>query len=156
MAEQIVSKSFLAKAWEVIQLLCGWLVIYFAIGGAVGFIFRQAYNQEPSCVPFNTVFGLLEATCPNAIVNWFWTILVGIPRLFIVFPALWLSLLKTSFQNDGNAGYFMESCWWLVVSLPFFIVVFLGLKHWRHRSHKLSLYIGITLMLEIIALALMA
>jgi hypothetical protein len=132
-----------------LQAVCGWLLLYLAIGGLLGFGFDAPFTTEPSCVPFSSVFGLLQTSCRVEVVNRLWSIAVGWPRLAIVFPALAIALLRTAVEN---ADYLLEASAWILYSMPLFAVLYAGALYWRKRHRGVADIITVAMIGEILVL----
>ena len=52
------------RALAILKLLCGWLVLYIAVGGLLSFAFSGPYRPELGCVPHSVTFGGLESGAP--------------------------------------------------------------------------------------------
>lgn len=130
-------KSWSLKAAKALQTLCGWALVYLSIGAAVGFLFDRPYTDAPTCLPFTSVFGVLETTCPNQPVDIFWMIAVEIPRAVILMLAIPLGLLLASAIHGGH--WWLEAIRWLALSVPLLLVTYAGFLYWRHRSLPIAL-----------------
>jgi hypothetical protein len=75
-----------------------WFALYVAVGGLLSFcvarehapfrLFAEGWVPPPACLPQRELFDTIASRCPVAAVNWFWFVLVGLPRLCIVLVAL--------------------------------------------------------------------
>jgi hypothetical protein len=131
-------KPWAIKAGKIVQTLCGWLLVYISVGAALGILVERPYTDAPTCLPFGSVFGILESRCPSEVVNFFWAASAGIPRLAIVPPALSFALFLASISKGGD--WWLDAMGWLVMSAPLLLVAYAGFLYWRRRSIWLALF----------------
>jgi hypothetical protein len=121
------------------------------VGGAAGFVVRAPYTSGFSCTPFNSEFGLIETNCPTAGVDLFWTVLLGFPRLTLAMPAIALAFFKAALLH-GTVNWALEGGVWLLYSIPFLFIIWQGVRFWKVRNVAFALFIGITTIVEFVAL----
>jgi hypothetical protein len=129
--------SWAPKAAKVLQTLCGWVLVYFSIGAAAGFLFDRPYADTQTCLPFTSVFGVLETNCSNKLADIAWMVAVEIPRLAIVVPAVSLAFVVSSITHGGHR--WLEALRWLALSVPLFLAAYAGFVYWRRRSLRVAL-----------------
>ena len=132
----------------------GWLLAYVAVCGGIGFLIRSAYQTGPSCTPFNGLGGVIESHCDQVWVNLVWVVLLSVPRLAVLFPAiffalLWAGIRQADIRTVGNGLPF------LAISIPIFLIAWLGARHWLRRDRAVGWGMLILLAVEIGALAIM-
>jgi hypothetical protein len=91
-----------------------WFVAYVAIGGLLGFcvarghapfrLFAEGWVAPPSCLPQRELFDTIASRCPVSIVNWFWMVAVGLPRLVIVLIGLPVVIWLDHFHSAHGEG----------------------------------------------------
>ena len=125
-------RSLLYRLLGYLWAFSGWFLVYAAVGGLAGFAVTHPYTYEPGCLPGLSVGGVIESNCPVQAVNWFWSIIVGWPRLLIVFPAIAFALLKAAIKN-GWWERAEDGAIWLMYSTPFLLLVWAGTLYWWRR-----------------------
>jgi hypothetical protein len=146
-------RYWLRKVVALGRVLSGWFILYVAIGGCIGAAISRPYQNTPSCLPFHSIFGVIESTCPNEAVNLFWLIIVGVPRLLIICPAVVIAMVKAALS--GMSWHWRSAAWWLVYSIPFLIIASAGASYWWTRRHRAIATVAPALiLLEIVALGL--
>jgi len=103
------------------------MVIYIAIGGALGFAVREAYAPDGSCAPYHAAYGLIESHCRVQAVNMFWFGTIAIPRFLIAFPALAIALVRATPSGNGTLA---QAGVWLLYSIPVGLVLWFGTRYW--------------------------
>jgi hypothetical protein len=137
----------LSRAIGAMHALAGWLLIYLAIGGALGFAFWQPLTDGPSCFPRITVFGVLTTSCPMQIVNIFWYFAVEVPRFAVVILAMPLMFvfvtIKAMIFAGGQKTTYYSYLWnavpWLRATIPLLILIFAGGTFWWKRTRAIAL-----------------
>jgi hypothetical protein len=127
-----------------------WFMLYVAMGGGIGAAIRRPYQTAPSCRPFNSVFGLIQSTCLNEAVNFFWLIVAGIPRPLILFPALAVAMVRAALL--GARWHWSSAALWLVYSIPFLLIGAAGATYSRTRHRTIAAVASALILLEIAAL----
>jgi hypothetical protein len=158
----------LRRFLRILHAVTGWFLLYWAIGGLISMTFMRHYTSEPSCIPFNSVFGVLQTTCPSEIVNYLWAAVVGWPRFLLVIPAAAFSMLKAAalstiytFISTGEfnppffaKGYFLNATPWLKLSIPLFLLAAFGANYWWHCYRGLAVMAVTLLLLQIVMFGL--
>jgi hypothetical protein len=109
--------------------------LYVGVGGLGGIVATCPSVSGSSCLPFLSVFGVIESTCPNATVNIVWVVALGIPRFLMVFPAIPIAVLKAAILN-GDRHWLTEGLVWLALSIPIVAGPWVGALYWgRHHRY---------------------
>jgi hypothetical protein len=142
------------RVLQWVETGAGWLLAYVAVCGGIGFLIRSADQSGPNCTPFNGVGGVITTHCDKIWVNMIWVALLSVPRLVVVFPAiffalLWAGIRQADFRIASNGLPF------LAISVPVFLVAWLGGRHWLRRDRAVGWGVVILLVVEIGALAYM-
>jgi hypothetical protein len=142
--------SWPSRQIGVLVALCGWFMLYLAIGGTVGLFFSAPGDGASHCMPALVGMGLLESTCPSEAVNLFWAMTVGIPRALLVLPALAAEIVLSAIQ-DGTAGFpgFARFVDWLLIAGPALLVIGAGIHYWRRRNTAIAVLITALLLLAV-------
>jgi hypothetical protein len=152
----------LHRLLRALHALSGWFVLYLVIDVGVGFAIKSPYQPTPHCFPFSQDFGLLQSVCPNPAANIFWFSAVALPRLIIVCPALAIAFLKAAvFSAFGGIAVGMvvgvlEAIPWLAYSIPAILLIWAGTLYWWKRYRAVAAMVLALILLEIIAIALIA
>jgi hypothetical protein len=128
--KQSIWRRFLAG----FRAFCGGFVIYLAVGGLAGFTLGFALKghrmEEPSCLPFHTVFAQIVSKCPKEAVNVFWAVTIGTPRFLITPPALAIARYKAVLKSAFNWRWLLEACMWTLYSIPLVLLIWAGTSFW--------------------------
>ncbi|MBX3505113.1 MAG: hypothetical protein KF895_06500 [Parvibaculum sp.] len=130
-------KPWAIKTSRIAQNLCGWLLVYLSVGAVIGILLERPYTDAPTCLPFVSVFGILESRCPSEAVNFLWAVVGGVPRLAILPLVLSFSLFLASISQGGH--WWLNAMVWLLMSAPLLLVAYAGFLYWRRRSVWLAL-----------------
>lgn len=128
------------RALNVLGFLCGWLVLYIALGSLLSFAFDdRPYTTQLDCIPHGSMFGVLEANCANLAAKLLWYVLVEWPRFVIVFPSMQVAMVH-AFTNDGMTrwGYLYNAVPFFVGSVPLALAVCGSVLHWKRRSNAFA------------------
>ena len=141
--------------------LTGWGLIYLMGGLLLGMTLAGPMPGDlecGSCWPHNSVFGVIETSCPSPVASWFWNLTVGYPRLAIVFPALAISFYKAAakslyrgwMQGDSHgiaaysaAGFAGNALPFLLPSLLVASLMGLGASYWYRRNRAFGISLGV-------------
>src|SRR5258706_3233671 len=129
-------RSFRRRLFTGLQAFSGGFLLYLAVCGLAGIAVERRFTSEPSCFPFNSIFGLLESTCPDAAVNLFWSVTVGWPRFLIVFPALAIAQFKVVVSGGGR--HLWDATMWLIYSIPLLLLIWAGIRYWWKRYRAIA------------------
>lgn len=133
----------------------GWLLVYLAVGGALGFAVTRPHQAGPSCVPFLSMFGAIETTCSNEWANLLWFIAIGIPRLLIIPSGLMFALLKAGFiARDGRMA--LDAIPFVLASIPVLLLIWCGRNYWWNRQRVVAWIATMSIVLEIALLGSLA
>jgi hypothetical protein len=133
----------------------GWLLAYVAVCGGIGFLIRSALQDGPSCTPFNGLGGVIESHCDKVWVNLIWVVLLSLPRLAVLFPAICFALVAAAIRQ-GDLRVASNALPFLAISIPLVLVAWLGGRHWLRRDRAVGWGMLILVAVEIGALAIMA
>lgn len=112
-------------------LLCGWFLLYLAAGSVAGVFVSGNQSSVSGCMPYVGMWGIIESSCDTGLGNAFWFVIVGLPRLFVL--TTMLAVARISVVATGEFRHILEAGYWLALSSPFFILLYLGWRYWRPR-----------------------
>ena len=125
---------------SVLCAICGALVLWLSLGNVIGTYLAVSYpgghseSGEHRCVPYGSVFGVIETDCDSALVRAAWATAIEIPRMMIVPAALAQAFIRASVKNGFNVYYLLEALWWTLLSIPLLTIVVFGFRFWRSWS----------------------
>lgn len=136
------------------QRLCGWFLLYVVVGGFFG-LFAGAKTSD--CTPFFSTFSVfseLESKCSNHNVGLPWFIAFGIPRFLIEPPAILIAMLKASI-GDGSFSVLFHLFAFISSFILFPPAAWIGYRYWRAKSRFFAIGLVVSLLAEILVLAMM-
>jgi hypothetical protein len=143
------------QALWVLRLLCGWFVLYIAVGGLLSFAFDGPETPGLGCVPYGGEPGVIVIKCASAAATLFWEAVVGWPRLVIVFPALQVAMVHAAARNPHFYWAFLyDATGFSVLSVPLAFAVWGSFSHWKTRSKVFAIALTAMLLAEIAYLGL--
>ena len=145
-------RRLLTIALTIARFLCGWAVLYVALGGLLSFAFDRPWSRGLGCVPYD-VEGVLESACKDAGGQLFWSVLVGWPRFVIVIPAYALAFTLATVKT-GSSFVLPDTVAFSVWSIPLALAACVSVWHWWPRSRALAVIQIATLLGEILYLGL--
>jgi hypothetical protein len=123
--------------------LAGWFLLYLVIGGMIGLAFWTPHRSDATCVPYLTIFLLLQTNCGSELITLFWTLVVGIPRSFMIPFVLTLALFKAVFTNGVNGHSYLPNAFhWMKISVPVLLLYSAGISYWWGCNRKLAIITG--------------
>jgi hypothetical protein len=136
----------------MLRSLCGWAVLYIALGGLFSFAFDGPRRPGLGCVPYD-VEGILESGCKDVAGQLFWSLVVGWPRFVIALPAYALTFALATVKT-GHSFFLVDGVPFFLLSIPVGLVACAGVWHWWPRSGALAVIQIATLLGEIVYLGL--
>jgi len=137
---------------------CGVLLLWLSIGNiagaslAVSYLEGNPHTGVHRCIPYSSVFGVIETDCENPFAKEAWAFGVEIPRMVIVPAAMTYVLVRASVKSSFDLHYLLEASWWALLSIPFIAVAVFGFWFW-HKWSPLSAF-AITIPLFYIVMGL--
>jgi len=147
--------NFLRRWRDRLHALSGWLLIYVAVGGALGFGVWLPYTEEPSCLPFRQVFGLITSSCPVQAVNLFWDATIGVPRFLLIFPGIAFAMFRVGLLTSMHSRL-LDGFWFLLLSLPLALLLWAGMRYWLRRRRAVAWIAVAAIGLQIVWIGLSA
>jgi hypothetical protein len=137
---------------NIVRFLCGWAVLYIALGGLVAFAFDRPWRPGLGCLPYD-VEGVLESECKDAAGQLFWSVVVGWPRFVIVIPAYALAFTAATVKT-GSSFVLADAVAFALWSIPLALAACFSVWHWWPRSRALAVIQIATLLGDIVYLGL--
>jgi hypothetical protein len=144
------------RAFRYGQATIGWLLLFVAVSGAIGLVIQLlAIKIGLSCSSHPETFGLLSWDCPNGLIKNSLNIALGWPRVAIVIPSLFLSLVQHGI-NTRDIRAVLNGFPFLIASIPFVLTVWAGSRYWWKTQKAIGASAILLLFGELIVLAEMA
>lgn len=150
-------RNVLVLAAHIGRGFCGALLVYLVVCNAIADPLATSYPARMACMPFHSVFGLLETECDDPFLWTFWFLSADIPRFVIVPPALAIAMLKAFAHNfgcDSAWHYFLESLPWFAMSIPIALTNWVGFRYWRSDRPIVAWILALAIVAEIVGLGL--
>lgn len=147
------------RAAPFLRALAGWLAVHIAVGGLLGFIFVHQHapfclfcdgrEPKPNCLPGLQLFGEIESRCRLAVVNGFWFVILGLPRLCISLPAI-VILIAVDAMRSRDAGDMVALLGFGIASSGPIAVFILAYQYWCSRAPRAGALIGAMIGLDML------
>ena len=142
----------LGAVTRIIEAVCGWFLLYVVSGALLGFAIARPYTAEAGCVPFNSVWGVLDTNCQSWLGAAAWFVAVGMPRMIIVFPAIVLASVRAFITNGLAVRYLGNAIPFALITIPVALIATGSFLFWRSRSKPFGAALLAVLLTEIVYL----